>query len=139
MFYWVKFRSEEMMKFVFICLSGFCQLVFLSSGKYHLKSGFKETFCSYQSCQPVVYCLLFTQDRHFKFTTIYIQHSSWNCSIISQITTERTNNCIQPQRYPKSGSTKSYYHLLWVTIVQICCSSSMEFAARWYKASSISY
>ena len=30
------------MKFVFICLSGFCQLVFLSSGKYHSKSGFKK-------------------------------------------------------------------------------------------------
>ena len=125
-FYWVKFRSEEIMKFVFICLSGFCQLVFLSSGRYHLKLGFKETFCSYQSCQLVVYCLLFTQDRHFKFTAIYVQDSLWNCSITSQITNERANNSVQPQRYPKSGSTKSYYNLLWITIVQICCSSSME-------------
>ena len=39
---------------------------------------------------------------------------------------QRTNNSVQPQRYPKIESTKSYYNLLWTTIVQICCSSSMQ-------------
>ena len=58
-----------------------------------------------------------------------IQVSLRNCSNAAQITTERTNNTVQPQRYPKIGSTKSYYNLLWITIVQMCCSSSMEFAA----------
>ena len=54
----------------------------------------------------------------------YVQYSSWNCSTISQITTESTNNSVQPYMYPKIESTKSYYNLLWITIVH-----SMEYTA----------
>ena len=58
--------------------------------------------------------------------TYSVQDSLWNCSTVSQITTERMNNSLKPQRYPKIKSNTIYNNLLWITIIQTCCSSSME-------------
>ena len=64
--------------------------------------------------------------QNMLITMYKILHEVVTPYTVSLITTRKTKNDVQPQRHPKIESTKSYYNLLWITIVQIRCSSSME-------------
>ena len=130
-FYWVKFRSEEVMRFIFMSL-WFLSACIPFQQKVPLKIRIQRNLLliSKLSAGGILFAihprqtLQVHRNLHTRLFMELLNYISDQKNISDQ--KKRTNNSIQPQRYPKSGSTKSYYNLLWVTIIQICWSSSME-------------